>query len=40
MYNIRCDPELRVCKAAVRRIHCACSFYVEQLDLPLDKNEK
>ena len=40
MYNIRCDPELGVGKAAVRRIHCAFSFCIEQLDLPWDKNEK
>ena len=40
MYNIRCDPEIGVCKAAVRRIPCACSFCIEQLDLPCEKNEK
>ena len=40
MYNIRCDLELGVGKAAVRRIPCAYSFWIEQLDLPWDKNEK
>ena len=40
MYNIRCNPELGVGKADVRRIPCACSFCIEQLDLPQDKNEK
>ena len=40
MYNIRCDPELGVCKAAVSNIPCAFSFFIEQLDLPWDKNEK
>ena len=40
MYNIRCDPELRVGKADVRRIPYACSFCIEQLDLPWNKNEK
>ena len=34
MYNIRCDPELGVDKAAVRRIPCSCLFCIEQLDLP------
>ena len=34
MYNIRCNPELGVGKADVRRIPCACSFCIEQLDLP------
>ena len=29
-----------VCKAAVRRIPCACSFCIEKLDLSCDKNEK
>ena len=40
MYNIRCDPELRVCKAAVRRISCTCLFCIEQLNLSWDNNEK
>ena len=40
MYNIRCDPELGVGKAAVRRIPCAYSFCIEQLDLPWDKKKK
>ena len=39
-YNIRCDPELGVGKSTVRRIPCVCSFCIEQLDLPLKKNEK
>ena len=39
MYNIRCDPELGVGKAAVRRIPCACSFCIEQLHLSWDINE-
>ena len=30
MYNIRCDPDLGVCKAAVRRIPCTCLFCIEQ----------
>ena len=34
MYNIRCDLELGVGKAIVRRIPCAYSFCIEQLDLP------
>ena len=38
MYNIRCDPQLGVGKAAIRRTHFACSFCIEQLDLPWDKN--
>ena len=38
MYNMRCDPKLGVGKVAVRRIPCACSFCIEQLDLLWDKN--
>ena len=40
MYNIRCDPDLGVGKAAVRRIPCACLFCIEQLNLPWDKNKE
>jgi len=40
MYNIRCDPELGVGKAAVRKIPWACSFCIETLDLPWDKMKK
>ena len=40
MYIIRCDSVLGVGKVVVRRIPCACSFFIEQLDLPWDKNEK
>ena len=40
MYNIRCDPELGVGKVSIRRISCACSFCIEQLDLLWDKNKK
>ena len=38
MYNIRHDPELGVGKDDVRRITCACSFFIEQLDLPWNKD--
>ena len=38
MYNIRYDPELEVSKATVRTIPCVCSFFLEQLYLPWDKN--
>ena len=40
IYNIRYDSELGICNADVRRIPCAYSFCVEQLDSPWDKNEK
>ena len=40
MYNIRCDPDLGVGKAAVRRIPCACLFCIEQLNLSWDKTNK
>ena len=40
MYNIRCDPDLGVGKATVRRIPCACLFCIEQLNLSWDKNEE
>ena len=40
MYNIRCDPDLGVGKAAVRRIPCACLFCIEQLNLSWDKNKE
>ena len=29
MYNIRCDPDLGVGKATVRRIPCACNFCIK-----------
>ena len=32
MYNIRCDPDLGVGKAAVRSIPCACLFCIEQIN--------
>ena len=34
MYNNKCNLELGVGKVDVRRIPCACSFCIEQLDLP------
>ena len=40
MYNIRCDPDIGVDTAAVRRTPCACSFCIEQLELPWDKNKE
>ena len=39
MYNIRCDPDLGVGKAAVRRIPCTYNSCIKQLELPWDKNE-
>ena len=33
MYNIRCDPDLGLGKAAVRRIACACLFCIEQINV-------
>ena len=32
IYNIRYDSELGICNADVRKISCAYSFCVEQLD--------
>ena len=29
MYNIGCDPDLGVGKAAARKLPCACSFCIE-----------
>ena len=40
MYNIRCDPDLGLGKAAVRRIPCACLFCIEQPNLPWDKKKE
>ena len=38
MYNIRCDLDHGVGKAAVRRTPIACLFCIEQLNLLWDKN--
>ena len=40
MYNIRCDPELRIGNNVVRGISCVYSFCIEQLDLSWGKHEK
>ena len=40
MYNIRCELDIDVGKAFVRRITCVHKLYIKQLELPWDKNEK
>ena len=40
MYDIRCDPDIGVGKATIRRISRACNSCIEQLELSWDKNEK
>ena len=40
MYNIRCYLDLEIGKTSVRKIPYAYNFFIEQLKLPLNKNEK
>ena len=40
MYTIRCEPDLGVGKAALRRILYACNSCIKLLELPWDKKEK
>ena len=37
MYNVRCDPDLGIGKAACRRILCACITCLKLLETPWDK---
>ena len=40
MYNIRCEPDLGVGRAALRGILYACNSCIKLLELPWDKKEK
>ena len=40
MYNIRCDLDLGVGKATIKRIQYTRNSRIEQLELPWNKNEK
>ena len=40
MHNIRCNISLKLGKAAIKHISCACNSFIKQLELPSDKNEK
>ena len=40
IYNIRCDTDLSLSKAAIRRIPYTCDSCIKQLELSWDKNEK